>query len=51
MDRSGTALDECRSEIAPVTDSFNSAPTCSWDALIVLRIFRANQIPAARKTN
>jgi hypothetical protein len=49
MDRSATAGDECRSEIAPVTDSFNSAPTCSWDAHIVFRIFRANQIPTARK--
>ncbi len=49
--RSAAALDDCRSEIAPVTDSFSSAPTCSWDALIVFRILRANQIPAARKTN
>jgi hypothetical protein len=48
-DRSAAALGECRSAIAPVTDSFSSAPTCSWDALIVLRIFRANHTPAARK--
>jgi hypothetical protein len=47
-DRSA-ALDECRSPIVPVTDSFSSAPTCSWDALMVFRIFRANQIPAPRK--
>src|SRR6202158_152459 len=50
-DRSATAPGDCRSAIAPVTESFSSAPTCSWDALIVVRIFRANQMPAARKTN
>jgi hypothetical protein len=44
-------LGQCRSATAPVTDIFSSAPTCSWDALMVLRIFRANQIPAAKKTN
>ncbi len=49
--RSPAAFDECRSVIAPVTDMFNSAPNCSWDALIVFSIFRANQMPAARKTN
>jgi hypothetical protein len=50
-DRSATALAECRSPIAPVTDSLSSAPTCSCDALIVFRIFRANQTPAPRKAN
>src|SRR5437667_2642008 len=48
--RSATALGTCRSGTAPPTDSLISAPTCSWDALMDLRIFRANQIPALRKT-
>jgi hypothetical protein len=43
------ALGVCRSLIVPVTDSLSSAPTCSWDARIVFRIFRANQTPAPRK--
>ena len=48
--RSATALGTCRSGTAPPTDSLISAPTCSWDALMDLRIFRANQIPVLRKT-
>ncbi len=47
-DRSAAPLDDCRSAIAPVTDIFSSAPTCSWDALIVRRNLRANQTTAAR---
>src|SRR5437660_10640668 len=49
--RSATALEICRSETVPVTVSFISAPICSWDALMDRRIFRANQMPAVRKTN
>src|SRR5438309_9722987 len=48
--RSATALGTCRSGTAPPTDSLISAPTCSWDALMDFRIFRANQIPVLRKT-
>src|SRR5207302_10824830 len=48
--RSAMALGTCRSGTAPPTDSLSSAPTCSWDALMDFRIFRANQIPALRKT-
>src|SRR2546429_4445951 len=48
--RSATALEICRSGTAPPTDSLISAPTCSWDALMDFRIFRANQIPVLRKT-
>jgi len=48
--RSATAFGTCRSGTAPPTDSLISAPTCSWDALMDLRIFRANQIPVLRKT-
>jgi hypothetical protein len=47
--RSAAALDEWRSAVVPVTDNFSSAPTCSWDALSILRIIRANQRPAAKK--
>ncbi len=50
-DRSAAVFDELRSGTAPVSESFSSAPTCSWDALSVRRTFRANQIPTARKTN
>ena len=45
------ALDEGRSATEPVTESFSSAPTCSWDARMVRRILRANQMPAAKKAN
>jgi len=48
--RSAMALGTCRSGTAPPTDSLISAPTCSWDALMDFRIFRANQIPVLRKT-
>src|SRR6266850_988845 len=44
-------LDEGRSATEPVTESFSSAPTCSWDARMVRRILRANQMPAAKKAN
>src|SRR6266404_5009034 len=40
-----------RSATEPVTESFSSAPTCSWDARMVRRILRANQMPAAKKAN
>ena len=48
-DRSGIPLDDCRSEIAPVTDIFSSAPTCSCDARNARRILRPNQTTAAKK--
>ena len=48
--RSATALGTCRSGTAPPTDSLISAPTCSWDALMDFRIFRANQKPVLWKT-
>src|SRR6266571_3086750 len=34
-----------------VSESFSSAPICSCEARIVLRIFWANHTPAARKAN
>jgi hypothetical protein len=40
-----------RSGGADMIDSFSSAPTCSWNALIVLRILRANQTPATKKAS
>jgi hypothetical protein len=49
-ERSAAVLADCRSGTVPATVSFISAPTCSWDALMDLRILRANQIPTARKT-
>ena len=50
-ERSALALEECRSAAAAVIDSFSSAPTWSWNALIVLRILRANQKPEAKKAS
>jgi hypothetical protein len=41
-------VDECRSAGTPVIDNFSIAPTCSWDALIVLNMLRANQTPAIK---
>src|SRR5260370_4300484 len=49
-ERSAAVLAACRSGTVPLTVSFISVPTCSCDALSVLRILRANQMPTARKT-
>jgi len=45
------ALAESGSDGAAVIDSFRSVPSCSWNALIVLRKLRANQTPATRKAH
>lgn len=45
------ALDRCRSPVTPVIDNFSIAPTCSWNALIVLNTLRANQTPAIKNAS
>src|SRR6266568_3434554 len=45
------ALDECRSGVTPVIDNFSIAPTCAWNAIIVLNRLRANQTPAIKNAS
>jgi len=40
-----------RSAGAAVIVNFRSAPTCSWNALIILRILRANHTPATKNAS
>src|SRR5882672_9625856 len=40
-----------RSATGPLIESLSRAPNCSWEARMVRRILRANQMPAAKKAN
>jgi hypothetical protein len=50
-DRFALALGKGRSPVTPVIDNLRIAPICSWKALIVPNILRANQTPVIKKAS